>query len=156
MNNPAKAYLQRYRAARARYASLCREINDLRESLMGTTVQLKQDVVKGSGASDRMGATVAKIVDMESAISGEAAEVAAILNEVLAAIRAVHDETQRAVLTMRYIEGLGWQKIAENIHYEISNTYILHGRALSTVNRWMEGAKRGENEQKTQQETRPI
>ena len=138
MNNPAKAYLQRYRAARARYASLCREINDLRESLTGTTVQLKQDVVTGSGASDRLGATVARIVDMESEISGEAAAVAEILSEVLTAIRAVQDETQRAVLTMRYIEGLNWQKIAENIHYEISNTYILHGRALSAVNRWME------------------
>lgn len=136
-HNPAKIYLQRYRAARARYASLCREINDLRESLTGTTVHLKQDVVSTSGASDRMGATVAKIVDMESAISGEAAEVTAILNEVLAAIRSVQDETQRAVLTMRYIEGLDWLKVAERIGYEISNTYIIHGRALVEVNRWL-------------------
>lgn len=141
-HNPAKIYLQRYRAARARYASLCREINDLRESLTGTTVHLKQDVVKGSGASDRMGATVAKIVDMESAISGEAAEVTIILNEVLAAIKSVQDETQRAVLTMRYIEGLGWQKIAVNIHYEERQTYVIHGRALSNVNEWLRNENR--------------
>lgn len=143
-HNPAKIYLQRYRAARARYASLCREINDLRDSLTGTTVQLKTDVVSGSGASDRMGATVAKIVDMESAISGEAAAVTEILNEVLAAIRSVQDETQRAVLTMRYIEGLDWIRISENIHYGERQTFVVHGRALVEVNRWLDGMRNEE------------
>ena len=100
-------------------------------------MQLKQDVVSSSGASDRMGATVAKIVDMEQGLADEAQEVSTILNEVLAAIRAVHDETQRAVLTMRYVEGLGWQKIAEQIHYEERQTYAIHGRALAGVNDWL-------------------
>lgn len=136
-NNPAKAYLQRYRAARARYASLCREVVRLRESITGTTVQLKQDIVTGGGASDRLGATVAKIVDMESIITGEATDAAEALEQVLTAIKVVKDETQRAVLTMRYIEGLGWSEISEQIHYEERHTYTLHGRALATINEWL-------------------
>lgn len=136
-HNPAKTYLQRYRAARTRYASLCREIDDLRESLTGTTVQLKDDIVTGGGSSDRLGATVARIVDMENALADEGAEVTAILEGVLAAIRSVKDETQRAVLTLRYVEGLNWWKISEQIHYEERQTYTIHGRALEAVNEWL-------------------
>ena len=138
-HNPAKAYLQRYRALRARYASLCREIERLRESLTGTTVQLRSDPVTGSGASDRMAATVAKMVDMEQAISGEAQAVAEALESVLAAIRAVPDETQRTVLTLRYVEGLDWITIADHVHFGERQTFVIHGRALMAVNHWLEG-----------------
>lgn len=137
-HNPAKIFLQRYRAARARYASMCREIIDLRESLTGTTVQLKADVVSGGG-SDRMAAVVAKIIDAESQLADESAEVSEALTGVMDAIRSVTDETQKAVLTMRYIEGLDWISIAQRIGYEISNTYYIHGRALEEVNKWLAG-----------------
>jgi hypothetical protein len=56
----------------------------------------------------------------------------------------VQDETQRAVLTMRYIEGLDWIRISENIHYGERQTFVVHGRALVEVNRWLEGKKEGE------------
>lgn len=138
-HNPAKQYLQRYRAARAQYASLCREINDLRESLTGTTVQLRADVVSGSGPSDRMADTVAKIADMEASISGEADKVSAALDGVLAAIRAVPDQTQRTVLTLRYVEGLDWISVQERVGYERTQVYVIHGRALVAVNEWLRG-----------------
>ena len=138
-HNPAKQYLQRYRAARAQYASLCREINDLRESLTGTTVQLRSDVVSGSGPSDRMADTVAKIADMEASISGEADKVSAALDGVLAAIRSVPDQTQRTVLTLRYVEGLDWISVQERVGYERTQVYVIHGRALVAVNEWLRG-----------------
>ena len=143
-HNPAKQFLQQYRALRARYASLCREIIALRESLTGTTVQLKDDVVTGGGTHDRMAAVVAKIIDMENGLTGEAAEVSTALENVLAAINSVQDETQRAVLTMRYVEGLGWPKISEQIHYEQRHTYTIHGRALAAVNEWLVKLKTAE------------
>lgn len=137
MTNPAKAYLQRYRALRARYASLTREIERLRESLTGTTVQLKADVVSSSGSGDRLAATVAKMVDMEREISTEAAAAHEALEQVLEAIRAVPDETQRAVLTLRYVEGLSWSRIAERISYSERVVFRLHGKALTAVHDWM-------------------
>lgn len=138
-HNPAKQYLQRYRAARAQYASLCREINDLRESLTGTTQALRADVVSGSGPSDRMADTVAKIADMEASISDEAAKVSALLDSVLAAIRSVPDQTQRTVLTLRYVEGLDWISVQERVGYERTQVYVIHGRALIAVNEWLRG-----------------
>ena len=61
------------------------------------------------------------------------------MQEVMAAINSVPDEMQKTVLTMRYVEGLNWIKISENIGYEISNTYVLHGRGLVHVNKWLKG-----------------
>ena len=136
-DNPAKRFLRGYRALIVRRESLYREIERLRESATGTTVQLKQDVISGGGASDRMGETVARIVDAEAALQPALEEITRKITDIMAAINSVPDEMQKTVLTLRYIEGMDWISISEKISYEISNTYIIHGRALMEVNRWM-------------------
>ena len=135
--NPAKTFLRGYRALILRRQALFREIERLRESLTGTTVQLKPDVVSTSGAGDRMGDTVARIVDAEEALRPALAEIARQIADIMSAIESVPDEMQKTVLTLRYIEGLDWFTISDRIGYEISNTYIIHGRALYEVNRWL-------------------
>ena len=138
-DNPAKRFLRGYRALLLRRESLLREIERLRESLTGITAPLKDDPVQGSGASDRMADTVARIVDAEEALNPALTEINDRIREILAAIDPVPDEMEKTVLTLRYIEGLDWITISERIAYEISNTYIIHGRALVEVNRWLKG-----------------
>ena len=94
-------------------------------------------VSNGSAAYDRMAEDVARIVDAEEALTAEIAEISKRLAEILEAIASVPDEMQKTVLTLRYIEGLDWLAISERISYEISNTYILHGKALVHVNEWL-------------------
>lgn len=139
--NPAKQYLKGYKALMLRRESLLREVERMRESLTSTTVQLKEDVVTGSGATDRIGSVVPQIVDAEAAIKPELADINERIRGIFAAINAAPDEMQKTVLTLRYIEGLDWLAISERIGYEISNTYIIHGRALVCVNQWLEGKK---------------
>ena len=137
-DNPAKRFLRGYRAMMIRRESLLREIDRRRESATGTTVRLKPIMVSGgSGAYDRMAEDVAIIVDAEEALTAEIGEIGRKLAEILEAIGSVPDEMQKTVLTLRYIEGLDWIGISERIGYEISNTYILHGKALVHVNEWM-------------------
>ena len=138
-DNPAKRFLRGYRALLLRRESLLREIERLRESLTGITAPLKDDPVQGSGAADRMADTVARIVDAEEALNPALTEINDRIREILAAIDSVPDEMEKTVLTLRYIEGLDWITISERIAYEISNTYIIHGRALVEVNRWLKG-----------------
>lgn len=136
-DNPAKRFLRGYRALLVRRDSLLREIERRRESATGTTVRLKEINVQSGGASDRMAEDVARIVDDEESLGDALAEIARKLKEILQAIESVPDEMQKTVLTLRYIEGLDWLPIAEKIGYEISNTYIIHGRALVEVNKWL-------------------
>ena len=144
-DNPAKRFLQGYKALLLRRESLLREIERLRESLTGITAPLKDDPVQSSGAADRMADTVARIVDAEEALAPALNEINEKIREIMTAIDSVQDEMQKTVLTLRYIERLDWLTISEKISYEISNTYIIHGRALVEVNRWLKG--RGSNEQ---------
>jgi len=137
-DNPAKRFLRGYKALILRRDSLLREIERLRESITGTTVALKEDVVSGGGASDRMGETVARIVDAEDALRPALEEITQKVSRIITAIDSVPDEMQKTVLTLRYIEGLDWIKIQERIGYEERQTFIIHGRALAAVNRWLE------------------
>ena len=137
-DNPAKRFLRGYRALLVRRDSLIREIERRRESATGTTVRLKEINVQSGGASDRMAEDVARIVDDEASLGDALQEIARKLKEILMAIESVPDEMQKTVLTLRYIEGLDWLPIAERIGYEISNTYIIHGRALVEINKWLE------------------
>ena len=115
-----------------------REMDRRRESATGTTVRLKPiTVTGGTGAYDRMAEDVASIIDAERALADALKEIGRKLNEILSAIESVPDEMEKTVLTLRYIEGMDWVSISEKIGYEISNTYVLHGRALMAVNEWM-------------------
>ena len=140
-DNPAKRFLRGYRALLLRRESLLREIERMRESVTGTTVQLKQDVVSTSGAGDKIGDTVARIVDAEDALKPALDEIGREVSRIMAAIESVPDEMQKTVLTLRYIEGLDWLKVSERINYEERQTFVIHGRALAAVNRWLKTAQ---------------
>ena len=137
--NPAKTYLKRYRALLIQRDSLQRSINAAYERATSCTVRLKPiNVSGGAGAYDRMAEDVARISDETAQLEDAKTKTEMALSEIMEAIQAVPDEMQRAVLLLRYVEGLDWITLSERIGYEISNTYILHGRALWTVRRWME------------------
>lgn len=137
--NPAKAYLRRYRAMLARQESLKRSIEAAYDLAYSCTARIKPVTVSGgNGAYDRMAEDVAKIADETELLRETMNDVSAALAGILRAIEAVPDEMQKTVLTLRYVEGLDWISISEKIGYEISNTYILHGRALWNVRKWME------------------
>lgn len=138
--NPAKTYLKRYRALLIQRDSLQRSIDAAYARATSCTARLKPvHVTGGGGVYDRMAEDVARITDATEQLRDAKAKVDAALGEILRAIEAVPDEMQKTVLILRYVEGLDWISLADKIGYEISNTYILHGRALWSVRKWMEG-----------------
>lgn len=137
MNNPAKIWLKRYTALKSQYDSIQRDMAKRRECLTSISAPIGGDAVQSS-SSDRMASVIASIIDSEEDLAETAREIERSLREILEAIASVPDATQRAVLTLRYVEGLDWIRVAERVNYEISNTYIIHGRALEAVNRWLD------------------
>lgn len=137
--NPAKTYLKRYRALLRRRESLLRAIAEAYDRATSITARLKEVSVSGGGPGDRMAEDMAKAMDCTRQLDDMAAQIERTLAEILTAIDAVPDETQKTVLTMRYIEGAAWPDISEAIHYERTQTLVIHGRGLWSVKRWMEG-----------------
>ena len=140
--NPAKTYLKRYRACIYRVKSLERAIDEATARATSISVRLKPiSVQNGNAAYDQMAEEVCKIADITVELREEAEKAWEVLSEVLKAIDAVPDEMQKTVLTLRYVEGLGWTDIQEKIGYERTQTLVIHGRALWQVNQWMKGTK---------------
>jgi len=136
--NPAKDYLRRYRALAARQVSLQMAIDAAYERAYSRTQQIRPDRIQGGGAYDRMAEDVALIADATEQLKAAKANVDSALAEILRAIESVPDEMQRTVLTLRYVEGLDWIAVQERIHYEPSQMFVIHGRALWAVKQFLE------------------
>ncbi len=137
-NNPAKTFLRQYRGLMARCNALRRSLREIEEQATDVSAHLKPVSVQVSSDGDAMLNNVIRIVEGTELLNAEMLKCEKALENVLDAVRAVPDETQRAVLTMRYIEGRSWTDIQEEIHYERTQTLVIHGRALNAVNRWLE------------------
>ena len=138
--NPAKTYLKRYLALAIQRDSLQRSIDAAYDRAYSCTARLKPIHVQGGGnIYDRMAEDVARISDETEQFKAAKERAEEALAEILEAIQAVPDEMQKTVLLLRYVEGLDWASIAQGLHYEQRQTFILHGRALWQVNRYLEG-----------------
>lgn len=138
--NPAKVFLRRYIALSGRVDALSRAINQAMERAFNTGVSVKEIVVMNSPAEhDPMARDVCSAVDACEILYQEKAKAEAALREILAAVDSLKDERQKEILTMRYICGDSFQKIMEKIGYEQTQTFVIHGRALIEINKWLQG-----------------
>ena len=145
--NPAKAFLMRYRGAKARCAALERAIREAIEAATNTTVALKEICVKTSGGGEMMANAVVSALDATALLDEQRKESAQIMRQIMEAINSVPDDVQQTVLIEHYINGRTLADIQSDICYEKRNTIIIHGRALWHVWQWMrkEGLCSGEN-----------
>lgn len=121
-----------------RVDALTRAIDIAMERATSISVKLKDIRVMSSPAEhDPMAADVCTAVDACKMLFDEKTKAEKALQEILIAIRAVPDERQRAVLTMRYVEGREFSQIAEEMHFSEPAIYVAHGRALVIINKWL-------------------
>lgn len=137
--NPAKIFLRRYKALSGRVDALNMAISHALERAGNISVSLKEVKVLSSPAEpDSMARDVCAAVDACAILYQYKAEAEKALKEILEAIDSVHDERQKEILTRRYICGQSFREIQSKINYEEAQMYVLHGRALLNINRWMD------------------
>ena len=137
-DNPAKVFLRRYIALSGRVDALSLAISQAMERALNTGISLKEVKVLSSPAEhDPMARDVVNAIDSCEVLYKYKAEAETALREILSAIDSLTDEGQKEILTMRYIAGLPFREIQEKIHYEATQMYVLHGRALIGINRWL-------------------
>lgn len=76
---------------------------------------------------------VDSLCDAEAALVREIAALYRVQAEVRAAINTVDNVRWRAVLECRYLDGMKWQDIAEEMGYEVRTVTRMHGKALKAV-----------------------
>lgn len=53
--------------------------------------------------------------------------------EIEKTIQLIPKDQERELLKLRYIDGLGWDEIAEQLYYSSRNVYRLHRKALELI-----------------------
>ena len=137
--NPAKAFLRRYIGLCGRVDALDRAIRQAMERATNTGITLKEIKVLSSPAEhDPMARDIASAIDASEILYQKKAEAEAALREILAAIDSLKDEQQKELLTRRYVSGDGFPEIMNAMHYEKTQVFVIHGRALIEINKWLE------------------
>lgn len=136
--NPAKVFLRRYRSICGRVDALQRAIDEAMQRAMNTGITLKEVKVLSSPAEhDPMARDICSAVDACEILYSERDKAREALREILDAIDSLDDERQKEVLTRRYLTGDSFAKIEEDMHYSEAQVFVLHGRALLVINRWL-------------------
>ena len=145
--NPAKLFLLQYISLTGRVDALTRAINDAMERAWNTGVSIKEIKVLSSPAEhDPMARDICDAVDATETLREYKSKADAALRDILTAIDSVQDERQKLLLTLRYINGLNFKDIKESMHYEETQIFVIHGRALVEINKWLERRRARVNE----------
>ena len=137
--NPAKTFLRRYLGLTARVDALKRAIDQAMERAFSIGVTLKEVKVLSSPAEhDPMARDICNAMDACALLYEEKAKADAALREILTSIDSLADERQKEILTRRYVTGEGFPEICEAMHYEKTQIFVIHGRALLQINKWLE------------------
>ena len=83
--------------------------------------------------SDTKDNSYLRLVTMSQKIDAEIDRYVDMREEIKAAINTVDDMQLRTLLSLRYISGLTWEKLAEKMGYTCSWIWKLHGNALSEL-----------------------
>ena len=136
--NPAKAFLRRYTGLCGRVDALNRAISQARERATNTGLTIKEIKVLSSPAEhDPMARDIATAIDACEILYQKKAEAETALREILTAIDSLKDEKQKELLTRRYVTNEGFPEIMSEMHYEKTQVFVIHGRALLEVNKWL-------------------
>ena len=125
--------------------ALQRAIDEAMQRATNTGITLKEIKVLSSPAEhDPMARDICNAVDACEILYARKDEAEKTLREILDAIDTLDDERQKEILTRRYITGEGFPAICEGMHYEKTQVFVIHGRALIEINKWLANRQKRE------------
>ena len=127
----AKEYLSQYRWLNAKIDSEIEQARRMRE--LATAISPSSGFGSPGDISDKVGKTVAKLVDAEEEINRDIERIVELKKDIEKVISKVNDETCRRLLILRYLDCKTFEKIAVEMHYSYRQICRLHGTALAKV-----------------------
>jgi DNA-directed RNA polymerase specialized sigma subunit len=135
----AKAFLMKIELLDAHINNRINDLHELKSLVTKITATISQVSVSGSGNHDKIGDSVAKIVDLQDEINQKIDKYVDLKREVSALLEQIQDPDQVKVLHKRYFEYKPWEQIACEMNYSYRNVCYIHGKALQAFAALMEG-----------------
>lgn len=130
MSCNAKEYLNSIKRIDKEIKKKTSEIYQLKTMALSITVATDSERVQSSGDKDRLGATVAKIIDKEKEIDEEVDKYIDIKQKIINQINNMSQESYSDILYYRYVACMKWDDVMDNTHISHSHIFRLHGQAL--------------------------
>lgn len=131
----AKEYLrQAYRLDQQIHSDLdeAKSLKEMAESV--SAIQYDLDRVQISRSSDAPFVyALEKLWDLEHKVSTELNLLSDLKDQIHEVIETVQDTDERLVLKYRYVHGMTWDQIGNEMHADRTTIYRWHGRALTHV-----------------------
>lgn len=136
----AKSFLRKIELLDAHINNRINDLAELKSLVTKITSTISQVCVSGSGNQDKLGDSVAKIVDLQGEINQKIDKYVDLKREVSTLLEQIEDPDQVKVLHKRYFEYKPWEQIACEMNYSYRNVCYIHGKALQAFEALMEGA----------------
>lgn len=130
-NLKKKEYLKGFKRHTKRINRLDAEIEVLRSMKMFPSTN-NDGMPHGSGKSD-LSSYAASLLEKEDELHQKGVLQMMSYQNIMEHINKLEDEDERDILFYRYIKGLQWWQIANEMHFSESWIYELHGRALKNL-----------------------
>ena len=104
-----------------------------RAALHGRGVSYESDCTQSGSHENSIEKALVRILEYEEHINAEIDKLTEKRQEIEQTINAVRDDTQREVLTRRYLLYQKWELIAVEMDRDLRWVYRLHGRALEKL-----------------------
>lgn len=129
----AKQYLKQIKLIEGRIYRNRNRISELRAAADGLrAIRYDGDPVQTS-PEDRMAEVVGRIVDLETETAAEILRLEQLKTEVTEQIHTIGYEDGENVLYMKWVAGLSFYAIADQMHYSLRHVHRIHGRALQLL-----------------------
>lgn len=125
-----KSYLSQIERLDRMIQNKLSEIYQLKTMSCSVTVSNDGERVQNSGDKDRMGTTVAKIVDLERETDELVDSFVEKRKRIVKQIDSIENVDYYHVLSMRYIARDTFETIAEKTNWSIRKVFSIHGEAL--------------------------
>ena len=111
------------------------EIYQLKTMACSVTVSSENERVQTSSDKDRLGSTVARIVDLEKETDSMVDSYIEKRNHIINQIDGLDNIDYYHVLSMRYVGRTTFEEIAKNTNWSIRKVFSIHGEALKEFER---------------------
>lgn len=132
-NQEKKAFLNRYREAINEIDSITEEMAHIRSNAMRITPVITDMPKGGYGVNNRIQEAIEQLESCANRIQIRVNILHGEMQKVEKTIDTVEDETLKALLRYRYINGYTWEQIAVKMHFSYQWVCELHGRALNQI-----------------------
>ena len=141
----AKEYLRQVKLLDVQIDSRLHELYHLKDMVRKITTTLSPVPSSGSGNLDRLGDSVAKIIDLQDEINRDVDRFVDLKKDIMAMTEGLTDADQVNVIHKRYFEYKTWEQIACEMYMSYRNVCYIHGKALLAVTELMKGKEDGQS-----------